>query len=136
MNKQNMEIDITIKIPFFDVDSMGVAWHGNYAKYLEIARCALMDKIGYNYNQMRDNGHAWPIVTLKVKYMGSLYFEQEININAKLMEYENCIKIKYVITDLKTGVKLTKAETTQIAIDLKTHETCYVSPGVLLDKFK
>lgn len=28
-----------IDVPFFDVDSMNIAWHGHYVKYLEIARC-------------------------------------------------------------------------------------------------
>lgn len=32
--------DVFIDIPFFDVDVMGVAWHGHYVKYLEIARGA------------------------------------------------------------------------------------------------
>ncbi len=39
-------------MPFFDVDSMNVVWHGHYVKYLEVARCALLDQIGHNYNDM------------------------------------------------------------------------------------
>ncbi|WP_258031844.1 acyl-CoA thioesterase [Campylobacter concisus] len=39
----------TCKVAFFDVDSMEVMWHGNYVKYLEMARCELLDKLGYNY---------------------------------------------------------------------------------------
>ncbi len=135
MNK-NLEASVVVKIPFFDVDSMGIAWHGHYAKYLEIARCALMNKIGYNYNQMHASGYAWPIVSMKIKYIKSSFFEQEVKIDAKLIEYENCIKIKYLITDKKTGEKITDAETMQIAINMQTKETCYVSPDVLLDKFK
>ena len=35
------EVDITVE--FFDVDSLQVVWHGNYLKYMERARCALLD---------------------------------------------------------------------------------------------
>jgi acyl-CoA thioesterase FadM len=35
----------------FDVDTMNVVWHGHYVKYLEVARCALLDKIGHNYTR-------------------------------------------------------------------------------------
>lgn len=132
----NLKAEVIIKIPFFDVDSLNLVWHGNYAKYFEIARCALMDKIGYNYNQMRDYGHYWPIVHLHTKYIKPLLFDQEVKIAATLNEYENCLKIKYLITDLKTGEKLTKGETMQMAIDIKTHETCFSSPEILIKKVK
>jgi acyl-CoA thioester hydrolase len=135
MNKK-YEASVIVKIPFFDVDSMGITWHGHYAKYLEIARCALMEKLDYNYNQMRESGYAWPIATMKLKYIRSSIFEQEVKITAELAEYENCIKINYVITDAKTDEVLTKAETMQIAVDMKTRETCYVSPDVFLKKFR
>jgi acyl-CoA thioesterase FadM len=41
----NTEIDI----PFQDIDAMEIVWHGNYPRYLEIARCALLDCIDYDY---------------------------------------------------------------------------------------
>lgn len=132
----NLETEIKVKVPFFDADSMGVTWHGHYVKYLELARCALLEKLDYNYNQMRESGYAWPIVSIKVKYIRSSFFDQELKVLARLTEYENCIKIKYIITDAATGETLTKAETTQIAINMETRETCFVSPQVFLNKFK
>ena len=39
------EAEVVIEIPFHDVDVIGVVWHGHYFKYLEIARCALLEKI-------------------------------------------------------------------------------------------
>jgi acyl-CoA thioester hydrolase len=53
--------DTHILVPFFDVDTMHVVWHGHYVKYLEVARCALLDKIGHNYTAMVDSGYAWPV---------------------------------------------------------------------------
>jgi acyl-CoA thioester hydrolase len=35
--------DTRILVPFFDIDTMNVVWHGHYVKYLEVARCALLD---------------------------------------------------------------------------------------------
>ena len=48
--------DTEIVVPFFDVDSMHVVWHGHYVKYLEVARCALLDRIGHNYTAMNESG--------------------------------------------------------------------------------
>ncbi|SVC52483.1 uncharacterized protein METZ01_LOCUS305337, partial [marine metagenome] len=35
----DLEAGVEIEIPFFDQDSAGIAWHGNYVKYFEVARC-------------------------------------------------------------------------------------------------
>jgi acyl-CoA thioester hydrolase len=39
-----LHVDTEILVPFFDVDSMNVVWHGHYVKYLEVARCALLER--------------------------------------------------------------------------------------------
>lgn len=44
------------------------------------------------------------------------------------MEYETSISFDYVIEDLKTGEKLTKAETMQVAVALKNRETQLKTP--------
>ena len=37
--------DVTIRVQFYDLDPMQVVWHGNYARFLEQARCALLERI-------------------------------------------------------------------------------------------
>ena len=109
-----------MSIPFFDVDSMNIVWHGNYVKYLELARCHLLDTIGYGYRSMYDSGYSFPIVDMRLKYLQALHFEQDIIIEAKLTEWEVRIKIEYLIRDKMTKQKLTKGYTVQAAVDAKT----------------
>jgi acyl-CoA thioester hydrolase len=125
--------EIEIKAPFYDVDSMRIVFHGNYVKYLEDARCALLEKIGYDYEAMEESGYAWPVVGISIKYINPIRFKQVVKICVTLVEYENCIKMKYILTDAKTGKKIAKAETTQMAINIATMEALYFSPQILLD---
>ncbi len=53
-----------MEVGFFDVDSYRVVWHGNYPKYFEIARCKLLDKIGFTYADMEETGYFYPVVDL------------------------------------------------------------------------
>lgn len=124
------------QIPFFDVDPMNITWHGHYVKYFELARCALLDKIGFNYQAMAASDYYWPIVDLQVKYIKSAYFSDEIIITATLIEFENRLRIEYFITNKKTGDKLTKGHTTQVAVSKHDNEICFVSPQILIDKIK
>ncbi|MCP4390320.1 MAG: acyl-CoA thioesterase [Gammaproteobacteria bacterium] len=129
-----IEAEVEIEIPFHDVDVMGVAWHGHYVKYLEIARCALLDKIDYNYPQMRDSGYAWPIIDVRIRYPRPLYFQQKVRVVAKLDEWENRLKVSYEIRDVKTGKRLTRGYTVQVAMDMKTGEMMFASPDILFHK--
>lgn len=126
--------EVIIEVPFFDVDAMQVVWHGNYVKYLEVARCELLRSFNYDYEQMSASGYMWPIVDLRVKYVGSARFARKINIVAKLTEWQNRLKINYLITDLDTGQKLTKASTIQVAVAIDTMQMCYESPAILFEK--
>jgi acyl-CoA thioester hydrolase len=128
--------EIEVKAPFYDVDSMGVVFHGNYVKYLEDARCALLETIGYDYAAMLESGYAWPIVGMTIKYISPIRFKQVVKVRATLVEYENCIKMKYALSDAKTGKKIAKAETTQMAVNVGTMEALYFSPQILLDKIR
>jgi len=128
------QTSIDLQIPFHDVDMMEVVWHGHYAKYFEIARCALLEKIDYNYPQMRDSGYIWPIIDLSIRYAQPAVFGQTITVQAQIVEWENRLKINYLITDKDTGSRLTKGHSVQVAVDLANKEMCFVSPAVLLEK--
>ncbi|RIY31654.1 thioesterase [Psittacicella hinzii] len=116
------------EIQFFDVDSMNIMWHGNYVKYLEMARCAFLDQISYNYDVMKEQGYAWPIVQLNVKYIKPCVFHQKIRVIVNLVEYETSLRFEYLIVDAKTNDKLTKASTMQVAVDMQTLETQLQTP--------
>ena len=36
--EMSMHADVIIEVPFHDVDTMNVVWHGHYLKYFEIPR--------------------------------------------------------------------------------------------------
>ena len=122
--------DTEILVPFFDVDTMNVVWHGHYVKYLEVARCALLDKIGHNYTAMLESGYAWPVIYMQLRYVRGAVFGQTINVRASLVEWENRLKVNYLITDLASGERLTRASTVQVAAEIATREMQLASPKV------
>ena len=126
--------EVEMQVQFFDLDPMNIVWHGRYVEYLELARCALFDSIDYNYVQMQASGYGWPVIDLHLRYVGSATFGQRLKLRASLVEWENRLKIEYLITDAKTGRRLTRATTTQVAVDAATGEMCFVSPPILFEK--
>jgi acyl-CoA thioester hydrolase len=124
------------QVQFFDLDPMEVVWHGHYVKYLEIARGALLDSIDYNYSQMRASGYLWPVIDLQLRYVASARFGARLKLRAEIVEWENRLKIDYLISDAATGRRLTRASTTQVAVEIASGEMCFASPPVLFEKLK
>lgn len=134
METKFLENTVEFKIDFFEVDSMRIVWHGNYINYFERARCAFLDKIGYNYIAMEESGYIFPVTEVKCKYVKSLHFGDMCRARAILVEYENMIKFNFELYNAKTGELTTKGSVSQMCIDAKTGETQFVCPQIWRDK--
>lgn len=128
-----LQAEVEILVLFFDVDSMDVVWHGHYVKYFEVARCALLERIGHNYQQMREAGYAWPIIDVQLRYMRGARFNQRIIVRADLVEWENRLKINYLIRDADSGERMTRGSTVQVAVEMASREMLLASPRVFVD---
>jgi acyl-CoA thioester hydrolase len=126
--------EIEVTPAFHDLDPMAVVWHGHYFKYFELARCALLQRFAYDYMEMRDSGYIWPIVDMRTKYVRSARFNQKLKVRAQIVEWENRLKIDYLIRDADSGAVLTRAHTIQVAVHADTGEMQYVSPAVLFER--
>jgi len=122
------------QVQFYDLDPMEVVWHGHYVNYLEIVRGVLLDTIDYNYGQMKASGYLWPVIDLHVRYAAPATYGQRLKLRAEIVEWENRLKISYLVTDAASGRRLARATTTQVAVEIASHEMCFVSPPVLLQK--
>lgn len=136
MNEPFIEASIDTEVAFYEVDPMQIMWHGNYINFMERARCALLEKIGYTYIDMEKDGFGWPVVDVHVKYIRPLQFRQKVRVTARITEYEFGLRLTYTFVDIETGKVTTKAETTQMAVNIKNRETCLVSPRELVEKIE
>ncbi|WNL44991.1 acyl-CoA thioesterase [Dyella sp. BiH032] len=127
-----LSVHTDVLVPFFDVDSMDVVWHGHYVKYLEVARCALLSDIGHDYVQMKAAGYVWPVIDLQLRYVRPARFGQRLVVTAELVEWHNRLKVHYLIRDAETGERMTRGVTVQVAVTL-AGEMQLLSPRVFTD---
>ncbi len=134
--KLELTSEVTLVTSFQDADPMGVIYHGNYFRFFEEARRILMEKIDYNYREMEASGYVWPVIDSYVKYVKAIPYNHQIRVTAALSEWENRLRVDYVIYDASTGVRMTKGYTRQVAVELKSEEMCFASPQLFLDKLE
>jgi len=136
MNKASERwfVETETRVEFFDLDPMAVVWHGHYVKYLEIVRGVLLDSIDYNYYEMKASGYVWPVIDMHLRYIAPAAYGQRLKLRAEIVEWENRLRIAYLISDGVTGRRLSRATTTQVAVEIETQKMCFVSPAALFEK--
>ena len=123
---------VRVRVPFFDLDPAGVAWHGRYFQYFELARCELLELVGYSYEQMMGSGILWPIADTSVRYLQPLVLNQDVLVTAYLREWEMRIVIDYRIED-EAGALFTRASTTQVPVDAGSLDLLFGSPDFFVE---
>lgn len=121
-------------VPFHDVDVAAVVWHGHYLKYLENARWALMERIGFGFEAMLASGYAWPIVEVRVKYVRAARLGDRLAVRAALVEWDNRIAINYLVTLAATHARVARAQTVQAAVEAHSGALQFMSPPVLVER--
>ena len=94
---------------------------------------ALLDRLEHNYLQMHASGYIWPVIDLQLRYIRGATFGQRLKVRASLVEWENRLKIHYLISDAETGERMTRASTVQVAVHVESGEMQLASPQVMLD---
>lgn len=133
-SRERLSHEIEITPAFYDIDVMEIVYHGHYVRFLELARSALLSQFDYDYPRMRDSGYAWPVVDMRLKYVRPATFGQVLKVRATITEWENRLRIDYLISDAATGRKVNTAHTIQVAVDMATRAMCFVCPPVLWER--
>ena len=133
---KKLEAKCEIDVEFYDLDPMNVVWHGNYVKYLEKARCDLLEKIGYTYDDMKKDNSAYPVAKMELKFIKPALFRQKLLVKTEIESVEPSLNINYTITDKKTGEKLLKAKTMQIRVAIDSMESVYEAHAEFLKKIE
>ena len=94
----------------------------------------LLEKIGYTYDDMRQDGVMYPVATVELKFVKSAFFKQKLIAEAVLEEYQPAMVIKYRILDAETKELLCKAKTMQICVNINTGESVYSAPENFVKK--
>ncbi len=125
---------VDVEVPFHDIDAAHVVWHGHYLKYFELARCAALRMIDYDYPQMQASGYVWPVVDVRSRFIASLAYGAQLAIAAIIAEWEIRLLIKYLVIDKSSQRVVTRGQTTQAPVNIKTQALVFGCPDVLREK--
>ncbi len=78
----------TVRVYFAETDGMGVAWHGNYAYWFEVARTELLRRAGFPYKTLVDRAIHLPVIELTCRYHRPARFDDLLTLACGLESFK------------------------------------------------
>ena len=95
---------------YHETDQMGVIHHANYIKWMEEARIAYMDELGFSYKRMETLGIVSPVVGVAAEYKKPVSFDDEVEVRVRITAYNSIrMTLEYEFFDVTTGEVCTTA---------------------------
>ncbi len=121
--------EVTLKVPFFDLDPIQIVWHGHYLKYFDIAREELFNHLGVDLFEFHDRTrYVFPIVRSAVKHIHPLKRGDEFVCRAVVKEARAKIVVAFEIRLVKDGTLCARGSTEQVAVLAPEMEMAFTIP--------
>lgn len=89
---------------YYETDQMGVVHHSNYIRWMEEARVAWMNALGFGYRRMEACGVVSPVVGITLDYHRPVHFDDEVEIRVRVRKYTGVVlELAYEIRFPDTG---------------------------------
>lgn len=126
-----LQLTVTRRVRFNEVDPMGIVWFGRYPRFLEEGAAELGRCIGLSYQDYIEAGLMAPVASCQVDYLTPLYLDELFTIRASLIWNEGArLNMEYELTKAD-GTVAARACTAQVFISATDRQVCMVSPPLL-----
>jgi acyl-CoA thioester hydrolase len=112
------ETRVELEVPFSDVDSLRVVWHGRYYEYFERARTALLRSIRLDVSDLMALRYRFLVVESHCRHIHSLEYAERFEVSAWLRDVSNRLCVDYEITSLDHDRRSAKGHTVLVSTDL------------------
>ena len=75
------------KVQYYETDRMGVMHHSNYIRWMEEARVNFMDRIGFPYVKMEEEGVMSPVRALSCEYKRPARFGETLAVQVAVESF-------------------------------------------------
>ncbi|MCC6810543.1 MAG: acyl-CoA thioesterase [Deltaproteobacteria bacterium] len=76
---------VAMRIPFRDVDSWGLVWHGHYFSYVDQTRLDLLKRFDIHFGQFARHGFVMPVVNVNMDLKAPGRADEAIAVDAAML---------------------------------------------------
>lgn len=123
-----------IRVIFGDTDQMGFVYYGNYMRFFESSRAALLRFIGYSGKDLQRWGIGFPVAEAHARYLRPAFYEDELEVVVWISQHRTAsLRFEYRIE--REGEILATGYTRHACASAETGRPCRI-PSELSDAIK
>lgn len=113
------DFTFTRKINYYETDRMGIVHHSNYIRFLEEARCAMLDFYQMPYSAFEEQGVMIPVLGVNCSFKQHVTFDDVIEIKPFVKDFNGVrLTMGYTVIEQKTGNLVLTGETKHCFTDM------------------
>lgn len=106
------------KVHYYETDKMGITHHSNYIRWMEEARIDFLEKIGYGYPKLEQDGIISPVIGVECQYKHPTTFDDTVCIGVEIAEFKGVkLVIRYTMTNQLSGETVLTGRSTHCFTD-------------------
>ena len=113
-----MEYSFERKINYYETDRMGVVHHSNYIRWFEESRTDFLEKSGFSYAWMEEQGIIIPVLSVSAEYKMMVHYGEEVLIFPTVTEFNGVkMALSYQVIKAMTGELATTGKSSHCFLD-------------------
>ncbi len=114
-----MSINYERKINYYETDKMGIVHHSNYIRFLEEARCYMLNKMNIPYSYLEEQGIMIPVLGVNCSFKQHVTFDDTIIIEPYIKDFNGVrLTVGYNVKDKQNGNIILTGETKHCFTDI------------------
>ncbi len=83
----NVTSQSLVRVRYAETDQMGVAWHGGYFAWFEVARTDLLRSRGATYRDLEERGIHLPVIEATASFLRPVLYDDVLEVRASLAAF-------------------------------------------------
>jgi len=114
-----MDFTYERRINYYETDRMGVVHHSNYIRFLEEARCSMLDKMDIPYSYLEEQGIMIPVLGVNCSFKQHVTFDDIIMIEPYIKDFNGVrLTVGYNVINKSTNSTVLTGETKHCFTDM------------------
>ena len=129
-------VSVELLVPFHDVDSLRVVWHGHYVKYVEIARMEYLRRNRLSVRELEELGVMLMVAQTHLKHVSPLRHDDRFRVTAWLVEHRFRLEFEYEVFNLTTDKKSATGRSVLAVVKAGTTEMFLRTPEEMVARLE
>jgi len=129
-------VSVELLVPFHDVDTLRVVWHGHYVKYIEIARMEYLRRKRLSVPELEALGVMLMVAQTHLKHVAPLRHDDRFRVSAWLIEHHVRLEFEYEVFNLTTGKRAATGRSVLAAVSASAHQLYLQTPPELVTRLE